>query len=268
MDWHSQPSQLGCHCWKPQDRSLFRSSPLLFIRCINDLPKSSAFYTVLYADDIYLCLSHKHLENLQHMVNVELIKVDNWLRSNKFFLNYSKSTIMLTKSLKNNSNLPETCLFQIKINDSCFQRTTWAKHLEVLIDSLLDWSSHVQYIKSKLVRASYLFYKIQHVVSVDVLKMLYFSLVPCHLKYCIVSWGAATNSVLQPLEVVHNNILLTITYNNYRCHIKPVYKSLNILKLNDIYKLELAKLMALISPSNVANITERFVSENGWSSLS
>jgi len=135
--------------------------------------------------------------------------------------------------------------------------------LEVLIDSLLDWSSHVQYIKSKLVRASYLFYKIQHVVSVDVLKMLYFSLVPCHLKYCIVSWGAATNSVLQPLEVVHNNILLTITYNNYRCHIKPVYKSLNILKLNDIYKLELAKLMALISPSNVANITERFVSENG-----
>ena len=79
--------------------------------------------------------------------------------------------------------------------------------------------------------------------KVDVLKMLYFSLVHCHLKYCIVSWGTATNSVLQPLEVVHNNILRTITYNNYRCHITPVYKSLNILKLHDIYKLELAKLM-------------------------
>jgi len=50
-------------------------------------------------------------------------------------------------------------------------------------------------------------------------------------------------SVLQPLEVVYNNILRTITYNNYRCHITPVYKSLNILKLHDIYKLELAKLM-------------------------
>ena len=73
--------------------------------------------------------------------------------------------------------------------------------------------------------------------------MLYFSLVHCHLKYCIVSWGTATNSVLQPLEVVHNNILRTITYNNDRCHITPLYKSLNILKLYDIYKLELAKLM-------------------------
>ena len=101
------------------------------------------------------------------------------------------------------------------------------------------WSSHVQYIKSKLVRASYTFYKIRNVVSVDVSKMLYFSLVHCHLKYCIVSWGTATNSVLQPLELVHNNILRTITYYNYRCHITPLYKSLNILKLHDIYKLEL-----------------------------
>jgi len=73
--------------------------------------------------------------------------------------------------------------------------------------------------------------------------MLYFNLVHCHLKYCIVSWGTATNSVLQPLEVVHNNFLRTITYNNYSCHITTLYISLNVLKLHDIYKLELAKLM-------------------------
>jgi len=48
---------------------------------------------------------------------------------------------------------------------------------------------------------------------------------------------------VQPLEVVHNNILRTITYNHYRCHITPLHKYLNILKLHDIDKLELAKLM-------------------------
>jgi len=63
--------------------------------------------------------------------------------------------------------------------------------------------------------------------------MLYFSLVHCHLKYCIVSWGSATNYVLQALEVVHNNILQTVTYNNFRYHIIPLYKSLNILKLHN-----------------------------------
>ena len=55
--------------------------------------------------------------------------------------------------------------------------------------------------------------------------------------------GGTTNSVLQPLEVAHNNILRTITYNSYRFHITPVYKSLNILKVHHIYKLELTKLM-------------------------
>ena len=116
----------------------FVLGPLLFIMNFNDLSKSSAFYAVLYADDTYLCLSNKNLGNLQHMVNVELIKVDNSLCSNKSSLNYSKSTFMLTKSLKNNSNLSETCSFQIKINDSCFQRTTCAKYLGILIDSSLD----------------------------------------------------------------------------------------------------------------------------------
>ena len=42
--------------------------PLLFIMYTNDLPKSSAFYTVLYADDTYLCLSHKNLDHLPEMV--------------------------------------------------------------------------------------------------------------------------------------------------------------------------------------------------------
>lgn len=40
------------------------AGPLLVIMCINDLPNSSAFYTALYADDPYLCLSHKNRDHL------------------------------------------------------------------------------------------------------------------------------------------------------------------------------------------------------------
>jgi len=57
------------------------------------------------------------------------------------------------------------------------------------------------------------------VVSIDVLKVLYFSLAHFHLEYYIVSWGTATNSVLQRPEVVHNYILRPITHGNFRCHI-------------------------------------------------
>jgi len=33
-----------------------------------------------------------------------------------------------------------------------------------------------------------------------------------------------------------------MTFSNYSCHVTPLYNNLNVLKLNDIYRLELAKL--------------------------
>jgi len=59
---------------------------------LNDLPKLSALYAVVFADDIYLCLSIKNLEHLQHRANIEIIEVDNLLRSIKLSLNYPKPT--------------------------------------------------------------------------------------------------------------------------------------------------------------------------------
>jgi len=57
--------------------------PLLFIMYINDFPNCSTFTTVLYADDTYLCLSDKNLNDLQLALNSELLKVGRWMRLNK-----------------------------------------------------------------------------------------------------------------------------------------------------------------------------------------
>ena len=45
--------------------------PLLFLLYINDLPLSSAFLTLLFADDTTLLLSHDDLKTLVKLVNVE-----------------------------------------------------------------------------------------------------------------------------------------------------------------------------------------------------
>jgi len=54
-------------CWVMWDRYYLSST--LMIHLI-----SSAFYTVLYADDTYLRLSHNSLDHLQHMLKMDLIK--------------------------------------------------------------------------------------------------------------------------------------------------------------------------------------------------
>ena len=66
--------------------------PLLFIIFINDLPKSSTFFsTRLYADDTSLTASGSDLDSLLREINNHLPAVCEWLCSNKLTLNLTKT---------------------------------------------------------------------------------------------------------------------------------------------------------------------------------
>ena len=75
------------------------------------------------------------------------------------------------------------------------------------------------------------------------LKLLYNSFAYTHLTYCVTAWRSATTSHLKPIYVKQNAILRNMTFKNYDAQVSPIYKRLNFLKGQDIYKLELAKLM-------------------------
>ena len=77
-------------------------SPLLFLIYINDITKASSFHTTLFADDINLHMSNSSFNVLKTTVNLELCKIDHWLRANKLSLNYNKTNFMLLTSRKRN----------------------------------------------------------------------------------------------------------------------------------------------------------------------
>ena len=76
------------NCGVPQGSSL---GPLLFLLYINDLPLCTNLKVTLFADDACLSFSHHNPVVLEQIVNSELIKMSDWLISNKLFVNYSKS---------------------------------------------------------------------------------------------------------------------------------------------------------------------------------
>jgi len=47
-------------------------------------------------------MSNSHFNVLQTTVNLELCKIDHWLRANKLSLDYNKTNFMLLSSQKHN----------------------------------------------------------------------------------------------------------------------------------------------------------------------
>ena len=58
--------------------------PLLFLLYINDLPLASLFDTILFADYTFLSVSDFNLSKLQNTVNIELSKIDIWIKKTSF----------------------------------------------------------------------------------------------------------------------------------------------------------------------------------------
>ena len=73
--------------------------------------------------------------------------------------------------------------------------------------------------------------------------MLYYSFGYSYIQYRITVWDTPVKSLLHKIDVRQNNILRTISWSKKYDHVSKHYKSFELLKLQDIYELELEKLM-------------------------
>ena len=63
------------------------------------------------------------------------------------------------------------------------------------------------------------------------------------VQYGISVWGTATTTKLREIEIRLNNIVRTITWSKRFTYVTHLYKKLELLKLHDLCKLEIAKIM-------------------------
>ena len=76
--------------------------------------------------------------------------------------------------------------------------------------------------------------------------MIYNLLAGSYLNYGIVAWGAAAPTSLQRLRVLQNKIIRYMTFLPPRTNVDDKYKSLGILNTNELYFLEVTKLVHCI----------------------
>ena len=215
--------------------------PLLFLIFINDLPNATNLDIKLFADDTFLSASSSNKKTLQKLIDVELKKVYTWLVENKLTLNIKKSQFMIITN-KKNFNKDD---FKVKLNGKNLNRCTSYKYLGVMLDDKLNWKVHIDYIIAKISRVCGVLSKLRHFVRLDTIKTVYYALAYSHLQYCILSWGNADYTILDPLRRLQNKIMRIISFTPLYgpLDVYEMYEKLDMLQIDKVHQLEKAKFM-------------------------
>ena len=213
----------------PQGSTL---GPLLFLLYVNDMKYSSNLLRFTqFADDTTTTYRGFDLDIVKQIVEKEIKKVLIWLTANKLIINIQKTHTMLFTNKRGNNTLHITVQnTELEQKDSC-------KFLGIFIDKDLNWKTHIDYIANKVSKIVALLGRLKHTFPKSILKNLYLSLLLPYLNYGNVIWASADKTNLNSLVILQKKAIRIICKVKYFDHTEPLFKSLEILHLSNIYKL-------------------------------
>ena len=178
--------------------------------------------------------------------NQELRKLSQWLNINRLALNVGKTNFVIfraNKKIYHNVTLI--------LNRKAIEQKDHVKYLGVLMDEHLNWKKQIANVTKKISRGVGILAKLRSYVDPKLLKNIYYSIVYSHLSYGVEAWGSATASDLEKILILQKKAVRILTGNKYfqiygevaapLPRSEPLFKTLEILKFEDIFKISIAK---------------------------
>ena len=236
----------------PQGSTL---GPLLFNLFINDITCIDAADIFLFADDAAFLVIDETFENVYHKLSKLVADLSHYLKVNRLVPNLKKTKLMLFTACIYNVLPP------VLFDGVALEWVSNVKYLGITLASNLNFNLHVNEVTMKISKLHGMFAAISHHLPTSVLVILYFSLVYPHLIQNIIIWGGAPESVLAKLRVKINNVLrciLKVQYVDGRplMSVNGMYRLLEFLKVEDIYKYYLLKFIHGSLYGNMSDIYE------------
>ena len=179
----------------------------------------------------------------------------DWLRANKLSLNESKSKFVLFRSKKSRIN---TSNITIKLNHFKLEPVNFVKYLGTIIDETLSWNTHTDFVMKKLSQVNGIISKLRYFVPQKTLILIYYALFQSRLTYASEVWKFTSRTKLDKIFNLQKKCLRLITFSPNLSSSSLIFKSLRILKVDDLHTFQILKFMFDftngITPKSLSNM--------------
>lgn len=210
--------------------------PLLFLIYINDISSAShTFKFIIYADDtnlnttIELIAERNPNQDINTILNNELTNISHWLKLNKLSLNAKKSKYMIFH--KPHKRIP---VINLIIDDTSIEKVSNFDFLGLTLNENLNWKSHIDKISNKISRSIGILNRMKYFLPLEPKLTIYNSLILSYLNFGILAWGYQCERILK----LQKKSIRIISLSKYNAHTEPIFKTLKLLKVTDILKLQ------------------------------
>ena len=232
--------------------------PLLFNIYINDIVGVGDAKKILFADDAVFYVTEKSLVMCIEKIKRLIKELSEWLQNNKLVANVNKTKLMMVTP-RPFDNLPDVYFNGIKL-----EWVSSIKYLGIIIDNKLNFVPQAREVFVKISKMHGVFYSLSSLVPKATLITVYHSLVYPLITQNMLIWGGISTANLKNIKTMMNNILRCILkverdHNNIPLvSVNAMYKSLNLLQFDDIYRYLLIRFLHLVLYKNTELFNEYF----------
>ena len=232
--------------------------PLLFNIYINDMCKSTKCFDIInYADDTTLITTLSNLKKTNHSydssINSEIANINNWLLAQRLCINVSKTKFMMFHMPQ--KHVPN---LNLSINGVNIDKVEEFNFLGLILDTNLKWKPHVQKVATKIRQINGVLNKLKFVFPQRVLRILYTSLIESHINYCLLLWGTNYDQIFK----LQKKAMRTISFSHHKAHTSPLFKTMELLNIRDMYNIQLLKLHYKIKNGVIPPYFSNFLSDD------